>query len=290
MKNFVVQIPKIYDIVLATGIDTTHRISGHSYELIDYYYYFLNNKCKTCILLSDETVMKCFTKILDKYRCFEDEKPKVFFVKNTKIIQANNVLWVDGGNDYRHNVIVDGNQYAFRCLDKTNLNDKKTIFQDSRIYEDLPNSIHYVKKINFDYYKKIKKSKHRTLLYLTSNCRMISEQEMLRIRKKYPGMRFLIISDVDKPYFHFDNAEFRYVPVDNLFEEFDTYMYTEVKDACHGDCSPRFIAECKFYEKEVIYENLTSSPGLEIRKYDIEHNFEKLFLTKNDPLADYIFK
>lgn len=273
-----------YDIVLSESLHSHHGICGHTFELLDYYQYFTSNKIKCCILTADaeKTIS-----ILKKRYTFSTID-LIGYLENQKLFKGNRFLFVDGKIS-NGPFVVYGKRYAFKCLNDKHSN-YEAVFQDSRIYEDLPNSIHYVKKINFDYYKEIKKSKHRTLLYLTSNCRMISEQEILRIRKKYPGMRFLIISDVDKPYFHFDNSEFRYVPVDNLFEEFDTYMYTEVKEACHGDCSPRFIAECKFYGKEVIYENLTSSPGLEIRKYDIEHNFEKLFLTKNDPLVDYIFR
>lgn len=275
-------IPK-NDFVITCGY-SGHGISGHLREVLDYYIYFKEYFNSVQLCLFPEDIQNVRSIIETQYTINEE-----FFniLETPKILYGKYVFFVDG---HSNDLFLSPSKNAFRCVNETELNYFTNVFQDSRIYEDLPNSIHYVKKINFDYYKEIKKSKHRTLLYLTSNCRMISEQEILRIRKKYPGMRFLIISDVDKPYFHFDNAEFRYVPVDNLFEEFDTYMYTEVKDACHGDCSPRFIAECKFYGKEVIYENLTSSPGLEIRKYDIEHNFEKLFLTKNDPLADYIFK
>lgn len=282
-----------YDIYLTCGFGNHHAVNGHVYELIDYFLYFNSLNLNVCILNNLYNV-EIFDCALKKYNISEDLKTSllqnIIQYKYSRILRLNNILFVDGKQQWDKNIFIHGNINGFRCVEPSAFSKFKNVFQDSRIYEDLPNSIHYVKKINFDYYKEIKKSKHRTLLYLTSNCRMVSEQEMLRIRKKYPGMRFLIISDVDKPYFHFDNAEFRYVPVDILFEEFDTYMYTEVKDECHGDCSPRFIAECKFYGKEVIYENLTSSRGLEIRKYDIEHNFEKLFLTKNDPLADYIFR
>ena len=74
-------------------------------------------------------------------------------------------------------------------------------------------------------------------------------------------------------------------PVDNLFDKFSTYIYTPVPRK--WDCSPRFIAECKYYGKEVIYHNIDYwdvDLGLYWRKHDIDNEFDSLFLRDADEI------
>jgi hypothetical protein len=74
-------------------------------------------------------------------------------------------------------------------------------------------------------------------------------------------------------------------PVDYIFEQFTKYVYTPVPRK--WDCSPRFIAECKWYGKEVVYHNIDYwdvDHGLRIRKWDLDNDFESLNLTPNDDI------
>lgn len=54
------------------------------------------------------------------------------------------------------------------------------------------------------------------------------------------------------------------------------------------DCSPRFIAECRYFNREIKYFNKFWNLGLKVRKFDIENNFEKLFLTEEDKIIEYL--
>ena len=94
------------------------------------------------------------------------------------------------------------------------------------------------------------------------------------------------------------NISFPEMPLDNIFEKFDTYIYTPTysvtkKELGCFDCSPRFIAECKFYDKEVIYHDIDGQyldvdTGLKYRKYDIDNCFESIHLADNDDIINII--
>jgi hypothetical protein len=66
------------------------------------------------------------------------------------------------------------------------------------------------------------------------------------------------------------------------------FYYTKVNKKF--DCSPRFIAECEYYNKEVVYliDYLEEDKGLFWRKYDIENNFKSIFLNENDEIIKII--
>jgi hypothetical protein len=78
------------------------------------------------------------------------------------------------------------------------------------------------------------------------------------------------------------------MPVSNLFEKFGVYLYTPTPKK--RDCSPRFITECRFYGKKVEYliDYSEEDKGLYWRRFDIENNFDGLFLTNDDEIVDLI--
>jgi hypothetical protein len=49
------------------------------------------------------------------------------------------------------------------------------------------------------------------------------------------------------------------------------------------DCSPRFVAECEFYNKEVIYEIDYHDKGLAARLYDMTHG--DIWLRADDEIS-----
>ena len=64
------------------------------------------------------------------------------------------------------------------------------------------------------------------------------------------------------------------LPLDNIMEEFDTYIYTPTSK--NWDCSSRLIPECKYFKKEVILSPTTkvlldNNLGLKIRIQDYCH-------------------
>ena len=194
------------------------------------------------------------------------------------------------------------NIFSFRCSNLDyhyNLPYKNiTLLQDNRIYNDKDNdiSINYKKKIKFDIFKDIKNSITDTaLLYITTNCRKLCDDNIIDTIVQYKFNSYIILSDDNKRYRNkfkiFKNLYFPEMPVENIFEKFTTFIYTPTKNKF--DCSPRFIAECKFYNKNVIYDEIDNNyleidTGLKYRKYDIKHNFESITLKDNDDIIEII--
>jgi len=103
--------------------------------------------------------------------------------------------------------------------------------------------------------------------------------------KKY-GKLLAIVNVIPKP---IEGINFVIPPIENLFEKFDTYIYTPVDRK--WDCSPRFIAECKHYGKKVIYHNIDyweEDHGLRVRKWDIDNDFDSLHLKDNDNIIEIL--
>lgn len=276
-----------HELAISVAVDAGHRISGHIFEQIEYFYYFYFLKHRDACIVTDEK----FDKALEKYDFTDTEleiiKSRTYvYPKNTKIIECRNILFVDGCSNYRGQLFIKGNIYYFRCS-WSNFK-KGTIFQDNRLYDELPNSIHYVKKILFDKLKKPKGNGNYKLLYLTKNCRRLPEKEFNDVIRKYEDDRqFLVISDQFEDYYRIPEVVYEEVPVDDLFGKFSTYIYTPLHYNEMMDCSPRFIPECKYFGKEIIYD-APIYHGLNVRKYDTENRFESLFLTEEDPLNEFI--
>jgi hypothetical protein len=115
--------------------------------------------------------------------------------------------------------------------------------------------------------------------------------------------KYIIVTNTPELYFNitkdFPNVTILTAPVENIFEKFDTYIYTPTGidgsiAQISFDCSPRFIAECKYYNKNVIYHNidekyLSVDTGLKWRRHDIENSFEKLYLNDSDEIIDILY-
>ena len=108
--------------------------------------------------------------------------------------------------------------------------------------------------------------------------------------KKQIFIQYLFITNKEnKPILPIEGFSFSIPPVKNLFEKFSTYVYTPVKRK--WDCSPRFIAECKYFNKEVIFHNIDywkEDKGLYWRQWDIENNFDSLFLKEDDEIIQIL--
>lgn len=313
------KLDKNYDlyITMTWSGDTNHGISGHLYEIIEYFV-LLKDHMKIGILICEDMSWDIIEKALHtKYdldkSVIDYIKKNTFFEYRPKYVIGKNILFVDGGftrTMLRYGVALSfKNIFSFRCSNKDyhyNLPYKNiTLLQDNRVYNDEDNkiSINYKKKIKFDIFKKSESIKTETaLLYITSNCRKICDDYLLDVIMQYKYKNYIILTNENEKYKKLfsllKNVTFPKLPVDDIFKKFDAYIYTptHLEDNIKinsFDCSPRFIAECKFYNKQIIYHDVDDNyinidTGLKYRKYDIEYNFKSIFLNKNDDIIKII--
>ena len=283
-----------------------HGVSGHFYELIDYYYICSINGIRSAILLSDGTTKETFKRAVnDKYNFTPKELELI--LSNTvecyqpKIIIADNVCIVDGSHRIASCSIFAKNLFLLRCSDENFMffSDHKTIerthlLQDFKLYperyEDLNIAVvDYVKKILWTKYKIPASVKTSTaMLYLTTNCRAIDIPEVQRIIDKQICDNYLIITNNPERYKDVasNTVTIEKAPIKNIFERFDTYVYTATD--LQKDCSPRFIVECVIFGKDVVYEIDYVSAGIERRKEDMAENLGQLKLTSDDFFVQYV--
>jgi hypothetical protein len=319
-KTNLINLDNSYDLYLSMTWmrDNNHGICGHVYEIIDYYL-LLYKKFKIGILICEDLTWEILEKcIRTKYNIDEklinDIKSNTIFCNRPKYILGKNtsILFVDGG--MLNSLVPQGvylmvkNIFSFKCnyVDTHyNLPYKNVVLlQDNRIYsgEDNNIAINYVKKIGFKYYKKYETDITNTaLLYCTTNCREVCNISLLDIIFQYGFKHYMLLTNNPSRYSalsdSFSQISFPPMPVEDIFTKFDTYIYTPTGEGLAKrkfDCSPRFIAECAHYRKEVIYHNideeyLSIDTGLKWRRHDIENNFSSLYLEDSDEIIDILY-
>lgn len=291
----IIQLDSNYDLWLSyTWSNNNHGICGHTYEVIEYYH-ILRNDFKVGILLCEDIDWSIFESVIrSKYDFTEEEikdiQDNTIFANRPSLVKGRNILFTDGGVVNAQNVtLLFNNIFYFACGNKE-IKDNNTpnvwILQDDRVYDPVKlNGINYKKKILFDRLKKIGPSKNNTLVYATKNCRQIDDYEELR---RY-GNNILVITNKENKPKPISGFTFVTPPVNNLFEEFSTYVYTPVLRK--WDCSPRFIAECKYYGKSVVFHNIDyweEDKGLYYRWLDIEQDFDSLYLRCSDDIVNIL--
>ena len=280
---------KRYRVTLTTSSETKHGVSGHLFEMIEYFMHFRFYKnINACILVADGTTREEFWGALhDKYDLTAEElldfKEHVYYEYQPKAIIADTLLIVDGSLRNHNADLITNKTLLFRCAETDIVRDNVTVLQDDDVYEPLSNSEHYKKKILFDKYKPINLNKiiKTAMFYLTTNSRKMSNEDIQKIISKHDFGHYIAISNKD---LEIDNVETIRTPVDNLWDLFGTFIYTNT--ALKFDCSPRFIAECDFYGKDVIYEIDYEDKGLEVRKKDIQDGI--VWLTEDDTISSKI--
>lgn len=286
-----------------------HLISGHVYEIVDYYM-MLSKRYKVCILFGDTfTDWSSFRDVIVSKYSVTAEKLKsleldTIYASYPKYVKGRNILFVDGGLcrlQKQGTALIFDNILTFKCAYTETVSDLSynvMILQDDRVYKDLnPDdtkiSYNYIKKINFDILKEQVPVCNRVgLLYLTKNCRGVTNEQIDDVISQTDLERYIIVTDDPTKYKSRANVTIIQPPVDNLFSRFSEYIYMPLKQQWDG--SPRFPAECKYYNKNVIFHNdidatyLQKDTGLRWRKHDIEHNFDSLYLTENDDIFEII--
>ena len=282
-----------YDLVITYSWgNNNHGVCGHTFEVIDYYW-ILKDHFNCCLLFTEDfTPDDIETLIRSKYDFDDAEIRQILdnclFIYKPRIVVTKNILFTDGGMHKLKDIIIKAdNKFMFSCSRFES--EGYIILEDKRIYGR--DNIDYKKRILFDRLRKSHRAEDKTLLYLTKNCRHISDDDFNEL--SYRDEEFLcIVNSMDNVYTH-DKFAYEVAPIDNLYERFNKYIYTPV--ARKWDCSPRFIAECKWYGKIVEYFNIDyweEDLGLKYRVWDIAHDFKSIQLKEDDEivtiLGDYI--
>lgn len=295
-----------FEIVFTTSCVYTHGVSGHLYELIDYFYIASTNGINSAILLTDGITLALFEKaVREKYDFTEIELANIlgntFESYRPKIILTKNLCIVDGSWRLNDATVYADNVFLFRCSEDefTYWHNHKTIkrthlMQDFKLYPERFKELNitvvdYVKKILWQRYKKPTLSKTNTaLFYLTTNCRKLPQETIQALIDKHSFEHYIVLTNDPDMYSTMENDKVTVekAPIKNLFEKFDAYIYTSTP--LKSDCSPRFIVECAVYGKDVIYEIDYTDPGIERRKQAIATGVEQLQLTGNDYFIQYV--
>ena len=288
------QLDKAVDLWLSyTWSNNNHGICGHTFEVIDYFHILKDHFSVGILLCEDITWDTMRAAITNKYSFTEDEieyiRSRTVFHNRPRLVRGRNILFVDGGVINTSSVaLYFDNILYFACGNKEIRNNEKSnvyILQDDRIYDPVKvNGIDYKKRILFDKLKPIGESEDRMLVYATANCRQFTNYREL---DQYNQKILAVVNTL--PNYQCDEIEFVIPPVADIFSRFTTYLYTPVPRKF--DCSPRFIAECAYYGKHVIYHNIDywdEDRGLFWRKWDIDHSFDSLYLRPTDEIVSII--
>ncbi len=297
---------KQYDLVFTTSFFYTHGVSGHLYELIDYYYICKQAGMNCAILLADGITFDLFkTAVTDKYN-FTDAELSDMLSNTTecyrpRIIMANNICIVDGSWRMLDCTVYADNVFLLRCSedDFTYFSNHKSI-KKSHLMQDFDLYPERFEELNIevvDYNKKILWQKYHqpqpvetdtALLYLTTNCRVLPAEDIQQVLDKHKYPKYLLVTNEPEIYASLasDTVTIAQAPIKNIFECFDTYIYTATPK--RADCSPRFIVECAVFGKDVVYEIDYVDLGIECRKRAIEKNVNDLQLTTDDLFVSYV--
>lgn len=300
-----INIKNNYDVILTYS--PIIEVTGHIFECFDYYLY-LRQYCNVGVLFFNSLNIKSLEVLWNsKYNIdFSIIKPNLLFlnlndIKSTKqnIIKFNSntkVLITDGNIlefEYNKIFLATKKLYGFLCQDtQYNLKMHKSItyLQDYRIYGKNPQykSINYIKKIPFKFYKKtISPNKNIGMIYVTYVCRKVEPKIIEQYHKKSGCSKsFLIVPYKLPEYDIIENVEQVEAPIENLFDKFDTYIYTPINRKF--DCSPRLITECFIHNKKVFKDLDYYDIGLETRYNDCINNLEQLNLKENDKILEIL--
>jgi len=291
----IVQLDPSYQLWLTQSWSTNnHGICGHTFEILDYYY-ILKDHFKVGILFGEDITWATIERAIRSRYTFtdteiQDIRSNTRFEDRPRLLKGTNILFVDGGVVNTSGVAMYFDNILYFACGNREIKDSDQanvyVLQDNRVYEPVKrNGIDYKKRILFDKLKPIGTSKDQVLLYATKNCRNIDSYDEFT---QYGDNVLAIVNQENRPD---DQEGFTFIlpPVDDIFEQFTTYVYTPVNRK--WDCSPRFIAECRYYGKTVVYHNINYwdvDHGLRIRKWDIDNDFESLYLTPQDPIINIV--
>lgn len=302
-----IKIDSKYKVVLTYS--PIIEITGHIFECFDYYL-FLRQYCKVGILffcgLSKDKLKKVFeSKYTVSFNDIEQdfihidnvsptsEKQIISFGKDTTVILADGNI---NSLQYNNIILATDKLYGFLCeydnFHKMKYNTHIIYLQDYRVYgkNEYFNSIDYVKKLPFKFYKKSNKTFDNTgMIYMTYVCRKVLPEVIEKYHKMSGCNKTYLIVPYKLPeYDTIKNVIQVEAPLEDFFNKFDTYIYTPVNRKF--DCSPRLVTECFMQGKKVFKELDYYDVGLETRYNDCISDLNSLDLNENDDILRIIFK
>jgi hypothetical protein len=289
----ILRLDPSYDLWLTySWSGNNHGVCGHTFEVIDYFT-ILKDHFTVGILLAEDIDWAMFEQcIRNKYDFTDAEilaiQQHTVFCNRPTLLTGKNILFVDGGviNTSRLALYFDHVIY-FACGNREichNTNPTVHVLQDDRVYAPVAvNGINYKKRILLDRLKRYTGTPDdRALVYATKNCREVADFGPLQ---QYHPEILAVVSPSEYNRRPPPGVTFIAPPVEDIFAKFSTFIYTPVPRK--WDCSPRFIAECKYYDRPVIYHDIDYwevDHGLYWRHHDIEHDFDSLFLRSTDDI------
>ena len=196
--------------------------------------------------------------------------------KLAKILMLGDMRTFDKFGDYEHI------NYRRKLAKILMLGDMRT-FDKFGDYEH----INYRRKLNFDIWKPLEGFiKHRTMLnmstehkcyengYLQDLMRFYGGDYLIYTRPKYFKSYSLLKSG---------SVDVEISPINNFMNQWDTTIYLNSKRG--QDPSPRIIAECKFYNKILIWHRPGEyKDGAYFRNIDVLNGLDGLKLKNNDKI------
>lgn len=285
-----------HDVVLATGLQARHGISGHTYELLEYWYYLKVLHCIDVAVLCTAHKPEVMLNIAHNRYTFTDVelsmlKSCLYDGTNILLARLPITIWVDGCTHYDPSAAALAKRnIAFACNNAEDLDKMDLVLGDTRIY-DIPCD-HYVKKLLFSKFKPVTATlpDKVAMLYCTYQARKLKPEYIRTLPERFPEFdRFVLITNDDiQPA---GKITVQQPPVNNIFELFTTYIYSPLKiswpgEMGVGDCSPRFPAECTYFNKTIIIDAPVNR-GLAVRLRDCR-SLDNITLTKEDPLVNYL--
>lgn len=229
--------------------------------------------------ISRDTILKT---LFDKYNYPIVEDDIYVFSEIEQLIACpDSTIIVCDGNfhslaDYGIKIIAK-KIYGFGCgrVEYPPIEYKDAIYlADERVYPETPGgTISYTKKIFRDILRHptiVSDVSKTGMMYLTKNCRDFPKEAVQEVFRKINLETLLIVTPVPDEYRGLGESIIPVKPpVQNLFSMFGTYIYTPVPRKF--DCSPRLVAECSLFNKEVLYWDINYEDiGLQTRIQDIE--------------------
>lgn len=288
----------MHELVLATGLRARHAFSGHTFELLEYWVYFkLWHHVDAVILCTAHDPSIIIKVATERYNFTQDELDALSacLYDGTEVLLARlpTVIWVDGCSHYEKTATaVAKHHIAFMCNNSEDLDRMDLVLGDTRLYDfKCYPSYHYIKKLLFSRFKPVEQAPNNTaMLYCTYQARKLKPDYISSLPSRFPQFdKFLLITNDN--IIETDKIKILRPPVSDLFSQFSTYIYSPLKiswphEMRVGDCSPRFPAECTYYNKEIIID-APINKGLQVRLHDCQ-DLSKIALTKDDPIIKFL--
>ena len=303
MARRLYKIPE-YDVVLTYS--PIIEITGHLFECFDYYL-FLRERYKVGIMLFNGMPVSALrTAFESKYDIeFDDVEKDLILIDGASrenmvdvYIPPKTFLLVADGNfkaaGYNGIHFMGKRMFGFLCErdpgEFPGMPHNITYLQDYRIYgkNALHNSIDYVKKLPFKYYRKCALVDEKIgMMYMTYVCRKVGPEVVADyLARSGCTSSILVVPYKLAEYDGIPGITQVVAPVADFFDKFGTYIYLPVQR--RFDCSPRLVTECCMHGKKVFMDLDYSDPGLETRLSDARSDLRRLNLADGDPILDII--